>query len=175
MSLQTHLGERVELDRQKRFMAAHAACHDRIYRYFRRRTDSHSTAEDLCAEVFRIAWEKSGAGEELPAMFLFGVAQNLLRNHVRSGARSANLILQLQLERTELARDGDGSVRDALARLKSDEREVLLLTYWDGFSSGELSDLLNTTATAIRMRLHRARKALGRLLQTERESEEYLR
>ena len=174
MSLQTHLGERVELERQKRFMAAHAACHDRIYRYFRRRADSPSTAEDLCAEVFRIAWEKSGHGEELSAMFLFGVAQNVLRNHLRSAARSANLMLSLQLERTEQA-DADGSVHEALARLKPDEREVLLLTYWDGFSSSELSDLLNTTATAIRMHLHRARKALGRLLQTERESEEYLR
>ncbi|WP_373460542.1 RNA polymerase sigma factor [Arthrobacter oryzae] len=75
----------------------------------------------------------------------------------------------------EQALDADGSVRDALARLKPDEREVLLLTYWDGFSSSELSDLLNTTATAIRMRLHRVRKALGRLLQTERESGEYVR
>lgn len=175
MSLQTHLGERVELDRQKRFMAAHAACHDRIYRYFRRRTESPSTAEDLCAEVFRIAWEKSGEKEELSAMFLFGVAQNVLRNHLRSAVRSANLMLSLQLERTEQARDTDGSVRDALGRLKPDEREVLLLTYWDGLTSNELSDLLNTTATAIRMRLHRARKALGRLLQAERESEEYIR
>ena len=175
MSLQTHLGERVELERQKRFMAAHAACHDRIYRYFRRRTESPSTAEDLCAEVFRIAWEKSGEKEELSAMFLFGVAQNVLRNHLRSAVRSANLMLSLQLERTEQARDTDGSVRDVLGRLKPDEREVLLLTYWDGLTSNELSDLLNTTATAIRMRLHRARKALGRLLQAERESEEYIR
>ena len=175
MSLQTPLGERVELERQKRFMAAHAACHDRIYRYFRRRAESASTAEDLCAEVFRIAWEKSGHGEELSAMFLFGVARNVLRNHLRSAARSANLMLQLQLERTGQARDAEGSVHEALARLKADEREVLLLTYWDGFSSSELSDLLNTTATAIRMRLHRARKALGRLLQTEQESEEYQR
>ena len=165
----------MELERQKRFMAAHAACHDRIYRYFRRRTESPAAAEDLCAEVFRIAWEKSGEGEELSAMFLFGVAQNVLRNHLRSAARSANLMQSLQLERTEQALDADGSVREALARLKPEEREVLLLTYWDGFSSSELSDLLNTTATAIRMRLHRARKALGRLLQTERESEEYLR
>jgi hypothetical protein len=37
MSLQT-MGERVDLEREKRFLAAHAAAHDRIYRYFRRRT-----------------------------------------------------------------------------------------------------------------------------------------
>ncbi|WP_458111177.1 hypothetical protein M1D88_12480 [Arthrobacter sp. R1-13] len=80
MSLQTHLGDRVDLERQKRFTAAHAACHDRIYRYFRRRTENPSTAEDLCAEVFRIVWEKSRHVDELSVMVLFGVAHNVLRN-----------------------------------------------------------------------------------------------
>jgi RNA polymerase sigma-70 factor (ECF subfamily) len=72
MSLQTHLGEGVELDRQKRFMAAHAACHDRIYRYFRRRTESPSAAEDLCAEVFRIVWEIGRGGGALSHVPLRG-------------------------------------------------------------------------------------------------------
>ena len=55
--------------------------------------------------------------------------------------------------------------------IRPDDREVLLLTYWDGFSSTEVSDLLNTSATAVRMRLHRARKALSHLLATQTESE----
>lgn len=175
MSLRTHLGDRVDLERQKRFTAAHAACHDRVYRYFRRRTGNPSTAEDLCAEVFRIAWEKSRQEDDLSVMVLFGVARNVLRNHMRSAARSANLLSSLYLERVEQGLDADVSVREALDLLKPDEREVLLLTYWDGFSSYEVSNLLNTSATAVRMRLHRARKALGRLLQTERESEEFQR
>ncbi|MCU1519376.1 MAG: polymerase subunit sigma-70 [Pseudarthrobacter sp.] len=172
MSLQTHLGDRVDLERHKRFTAAHSDCHDRVYRYFRRRTDNPATAEDLCAEVFRIAWEKSAQPDGLSAMVLFGVAHNVLRNHVRSAARSANLLSSLYLERAEHADDANSFVRTALARLKPDEREVLLLTYWDGFTSSEAADLLNTSATAIRMRLHRARKALGHLLETERASEE---
>ena len=59
------MGERVDLEREQRFLAAHTAAHDRIYRYFRRRTDGAATAEDLCAEVFRIVWEKSGHGDDL--------------------------------------------------------------------------------------------------------------
>ena len=175
MSLQTHLGDRVDLDRQKRFTAVHAACHDRIYRYFRRRTENPSTAEDLCAEVFRIVWEKSRHEDEVSVMVLFGVAHNVLRNHLRSATRSANLLSSLYLERAEQAVDADLTVREALERLKPEEREVLMLTYWDGFSSSEISNLLDTSATAIRMRLHRARKALGQLLVTERESEEFQR
>ncbi|MCP1411951.1 RNA polymerase sigma factor [Paenarthrobacter sp. A20] len=177
MSLQTHLGDRVDVKRQKRFTAAHAACHDAVYRYFRRRTTNPSTAEDLCAEVFRITWEKSAhEDQDLSAMVLFGIAHNVLRNHMRSSARSANLLSSLLMERMDLGQDhgtdADASVRDALDQLKPDDREVLLLTYWDGFTSSEVSDLLNTSATAVRMRLHRARKALGHLLQRERESQE---
>jgi RNA polymerase sigma factor (sigma-70 family) len=168
MSFQTVRNDRADLEREKRFLIAHAAAHDRIYRYLRRRSENAATAEDLCSEVFRIAWEKSTDSGSLSTMILFGVARNVLRNHDRSSARSAKLIEELrpgQRAAKESARDSP--LEEALQRLSPEDREVLLLTYWDGFNSREISDLLNTSATAIRMRLHRARKALGHLLQTE--------
>ncbi|MDK1326803.1 RNA polymerase sigma factor [Arthrobacter sp. zg-Y1143] len=171
MSVQSFRKEQRDVDREKCFLAAHAAGHDRIYRYFRRRTENAATAEDLCAEVFRIAWEKTGQEESLSVMVLFGIAKNVLRNHDRSASRSVNLLGALQLERDHERNDDDSRIHEALARLGPDDREVLLLTYWDGFSSSEVSDLLDTSATAVRMRLHRARKALGRLLDTESLSE----
>lgn len=157
--------------REKRFLAAHAASHDRIYRYFRRRTADAATAEDLSSEVFRIAWEKLAGSGELSVMVLFGVAKNVLRNHDRSASRSANLLGALRVERRDEAPNHDSPVREALERLSPDEREVLLLSYWDGFTSKEISDLLNTSATAVRMRLHRARKALSHLIQAQPQAE----
>jgi RNA polymerase sigma-70 factor (ECF subfamily) len=100
-------------------------------------------------------------------MLLFGVAKNVLRNHDRSASRSAGLLGALRAERRDAAPAQDSHVQEALERLSPDEREVLLLTYWDGFTSQEVSDLLNTSATAVRMRLHRARKALSHLIQTQ--------
>jgi len=167
MSFQAVRKDRADLEREKRFLIAHAAAHDRIYRYLRRRTVNAATAEDLCSEVFRIAWEKSANDDRLSIMILFGVAKNVLRNHDRSAARSARLIGELCAEPSSEASARDSPLLEALERLKPDEREVLLLTYWDGFTSREISDLLNITSTAIRMRLHRARKALGHLIQTE--------
>lgn len=171
MSLQAVRTVPGKLEREKRFLAAHAASHDRIYRYFRRRTADAATAEDLCSEVFRIAWEKLATGGDLSVMVLFGVAKNVLRNHDRSVSRSANLIGALRAERWDEAPRHDSPVREALERLSPDEREVLLLTYWDGFTSKEISDLLNTSATAVRMRLHRARKALSHLIHAQPQAE----
>lgn len=166
MGLKT-MGERVDLEREQRFLAAHTAAHDRIYRYFRRRTDGAATAEDLCAEVFRIIWEKSGHGDDLPIVVLFGVARNVLRNHDRSLSRSAALVGALRLERIHGAPAEESAVRDGIGRLAPKEREVLLLTYWDGLTAVELSHLLDISATAVRMRLHRARKELSRILQQQ--------
>ena len=159
------------MEREKRFLAIHAAGHDRIYRYFRRRTDNAATAEDLCAEVFRIVWEKTGEGESFSVMVLFGIAKNVLRNHHRSSLRSDNLLSALQQEHQDEAATTESALHDALTQLSPDDREVLLLTYWDGLTSGEVSDLLDTSATAIRMRLHRARKTLSHLMQTQVEPE----
>lgn len=168
MSFQAVRKDRADLEREKRFLIAHAAAHDRIYRYLRRRTVNAATAEDLCSEVFRIAWEKSANDDRLSIMILFGIAKNVLRNHARSAVRSARLIGELCAERSSEASARDSPLLDeALERLNPDEREVLLLTYWDGLTSREISDLLNISATAIRMRLHRARKVLGHLIQTE--------
>lgn len=165
------MGERVDLERENRFLAAHASAHDGIYRYFRRRTEGAATAEDLCAEVFRIVWEKSSHGDDLSAIVLFGVARNVLRNHDRSVSRAAGLIGALRLERSHETPADQSVVLEAIENLAPKEREVLLLTYWDGLSAVEVSQLLNTSATAVRMRLHRARKELGRVLQNQSVSE----
>jgi len=164
----------VEVPREKHFLATHAACHDKVYRYFRRRTEGVSTAEDLCAEVFRIAWQKS-ADRELSVLMVFGIARNILRNHYRSNARSLNLAHQLEAQRSHPLDSDDGAVREALDQLTPGEREVLLLTYWDGFTSAEISELLNISATAVRMRVSRARKQLSQLLRAGHATEDVQR
>ncbi|MDI2033771.1 RNA polymerase sigma factor [Paenarthrobacter nitroguajacolicus] len=162
----------MEAAREKRFLAAHAACHDQVYRYFRRRTEGASAAEDLTAEVFRIAWEKCCQDQEVSVLLVFGIARNVLRNHNRSNIRSVNLAQQMELQRSHELGVGDDSVSEALDRLKPQQREVLLLTYWDGFSSAEVSELLQIPATAVRMRLHRARKELSQLLGADQVTED---
>jgi len=108
-------------------------------------------------------------------LIVFGIARNVLRNHNRSAVRSMNLAQQLERQQTREPVSDDGEVRDALNRLKPEDREVLLLTYWDGFTSSEVAELLDVSATAVRMRLHRARRHLSQLLRAERETEDVQR
>jgi RNA polymerase sigma-70 factor (ECF subfamily) len=48
----------------------------------------------------------------------------------------------------------------SLARLSSEDREILMLRDVEGFSGAEVADLLDLTLPAMKSRLHRARLRL---------------
>jgi RNA polymerase sigma-70 factor (ECF subfamily) len=75
-------------------------------------------------------------------------------------------------EPSALPESSDGSdeprtVLEALAGLHEKEREVLMLAAWEELSSSEAARVLGCSATAYRIRLHRAR---GRLRERLAES-----
>jgi RNA polymerase sigma-70 factor, ECF subfamily len=55
-------------------------------------------------------------------------------------------------------------VREAIDKLPESYRTVLLLRDIEGLSTEESADALQTTANAVKIRLHRARMALRTLL-----------
>ncbi|MFI1534571.1 RNA polymerase sigma factor [Streptomyces anandii] len=132
----------------------------RVCAYVHRRCGDRGAAEELTAEVFRTAWERMTGGQEVGAGWLFVTARNLLSNHYRSVARLTELHRTVadELGRAP-ASERDDAVLDALDRLAPAHREVLLLSYWDGLSATEAGEVLGCGASAVWVRLHRARKA----------------
>jgi RNA polymerase sigma-70 factor (ECF subfamily) len=53
----------------------------------------------------------------------------------------------------------------AFAQLEEHEREVLRLVAWDGLSTREAAGVLECSAAAFRVRLHRARRRLTKHLE----------
>lgn len=151
---------RSDPDRAARFTALYVRDHPRVCAYVHRRTGDRAAAEELTAEVFRTAWERMTAGHDVGTGWLFVTARNLLSNHYRSMARLTEMHRTLAdaLDRAT-APGRDDAVLDALDRLPSAHREVLLLSYWDGLSAAEAGEVLGCGASAVWVRLHRARKA----------------
>lgn len=128
--------------------------------FFVRRVEDRELARDLTAEAFRIAWSKWAAGADLSRAFLFGVARNLVGDEWRRRARSgvlAEIPLELQAPDRQEATD----VRLLLASLPPMERDVLVLTYWDGLSAAEVAAVLGISRANVWTRLHRARRAFA--------------
>ncbi|MFI1333558.1 RNA polymerase sigma factor [Streptomyces sp. NPDC020845] len=147
--------------RSARFTKVYAREHPRIVAFVHRRVGDRGAAEELAAEVFRIAWERTLEDRgEIAAGWLFVTARNLVRNHYRAEPRLSELHRRIAEEQGRTAATGqDSAVLDTLDRLPAHHREVLVLSYWDGLSAAEAGAVLGCGAPAVWVRLHRARKA----------------
>jgi RNA polymerase sigma-70 factor (ECF subfamily) len=140
--------------------------------YAARRLDRPSDAADVVADVFTVAWRRI---DEVPTRgdarpWLFGVANNVMSNHRRGARRRDRLADRLRGElrmiptSTPAPSDDVLLVRQALGRLSDDDRELLLLTNWEGLSPAEVAVAMGIPPGTVRSRLHRARQQLRRRL-----------
>jgi RNA polymerase sigma-70 factor (ECF subfamily) len=131
-----------------------------IFGYLMRVTGDRALAEDLAQETFLKAF--TGAlgyrGEASVRTWLFTIARNTLISHQRRSRP-----LEVGIDDAEVAVRTDPDVRlgvaETLAALPLQHREVLVLCDLLGFSPLEAAELTGVTPNALRVRLHRARRA----------------
>lgn len=157
--------------RRRQFEAFHAEHFPAILSYALRRCPTRDDACDLASEVFLTAWRRF---DDVPdgnegRLWLFGAARRSLGNRVRGDQRRERLTAKLaqQVELLALPDHDDSrdeTVRQALAMLSPDDRELLVLTAWDGLTPAEAATVLEISAPTARVRLHRAKERLRRRL-----------
>lgn len=154
---------------QDSFLAMYQACNPRVLGYVRRRISSDQAAEEIVADVFRIAWQKSDTEPDPSIGWLLNVARNLVGNAYRSREREAQLQERLR-NSVRLKGQGTGddgapaTIAAALARLREKDREILQLTYWEELTLAEVAQVLSCKEATARVRLHRARKSFEKAL-----------
>lgn len=145
------------------FRAVFDAHHGEIRGYLRHRVGDLSLAEDLAAETFarafaaRRSFRDTGAGAR---PWLFTIATNLLRDEARARAQTSTLRRLLRPPDPvllELPDDPDPQLRAALATLRRDELDTLLLHAWGELTYEEIATVTGTRVGTVRSRLSRAR------------------
>lgn len=149
---------------------------ERVYRdhaaavlAFALRRSSPDEAADVTAETFVVAWlrlDEVTDGQELP--WLYAIARRALSTQRRSSTRQDAIAARVAFERGDQTVGGPDQTASpvirALAELRQDEREVLMLTAWEELSSKEAAAVIGCSPIAYRIRLHRARLRLRRAL-----------
>lgn len=152
---------------------------DAVYNHCFRRIGSWSTAEDLTSVVFLEAWrtrrqvQLSERGSVLP--WLLGVANNIVRNHLRSLRRYERLLARLPpagvegdiADEANARLDAEREMRRILAvvnRLTHAEREVLALCVWSSLTYADAAVALGVPVGTVRSRLSRAKEHARDLL-----------
>jgi RNA polymerase sigma-70 factor (ECF subfamily) len=137
------------------------------------------TAMDIAQEAFLRLWKQLEAGEEIlnPRAWLLRVARNLAEDYAKSAFRrngthppqtmngvAAHDPLPLEaLEREETF----AQLRGVLEQMPKADREILTLRYALDYNTGEIAEMLSIAATAVHMRLSRARQRLAERLKAE--------
>jgi RNA polymerase sigma-70 factor, ECF subfamily len=133
-------------------------------------------AMDITQEAFLRLWKQWEAGEDIlnARAWLLRVARNLAEDYAKSsfrrngthppqmmnGIRAETLLPLERLEREETF----ARLRGELKQLSEPDREILTLRYALDYNASEIAEILAITATAVHMRLSRARQRLAERL-----------
>jgi len=147
------------------FDAAFAAEFAPLHRYLARRVGA-AAADDLAAETFTVAFRRwDRLDPERPVRpWLYGIAANLMRHHWRKERRMLRAYARTGVDPV-FSEDGEPAedtreLAAALAELRHDEREILLLHAWAELTDTEIASALGIPAGTVKSRLSRTREKL---------------
>ena len=130
-------------------------------------------AEDLAQETFLKAYNKLDSLKEREKVksWLYSIARNVTIDFFRKNkdrsipldsvimenyARATAVDYRQDVMQSEVSQE----LQKCLAALSEDDRMIVKLLYYEGFSYKEICDLLNINQNTLKSRLHRARKVL---------------
>lgn len=162
----THLG-----GKEKEFMDAYTLYADSIYRHCYFRVYNKELAQDITQETFIKTWKCLAKGQEIKNIraFLYRVAVNAIIDHSR---KRTTLVLDNIKEKQasiRLYNTGEADMLDSLEikeimeilkTLDKKYQQVIVMRYIDGFSPGEIADVLNISTNAASVKLNYALKKL---------------
>jgi RNA polymerase sigma-70 factor, ECF subfamily len=148
-----------------RFTAIYDGCRQRVWAYVVSRAGRH-VADDVVNETFTVAWRRLDDIPEPPLPWLLVVARNILRDTVRAEARRVSFAAEwmswVEPAEADIAEEVSerSALLKALATLPEDDRELLILSAWQGLTPAQAATVVGCSALTLRVRLHRARRRL---------------
>lgn len=151
---------------------------DVLYRYAERMMGRPDDAEDIVQQAFVKGFQRLDRCRDPDRVggWLFRIAVNLCKDSLK-GRRRREVPLEaagalraeggspeVTTERTEIREE----IYSALQELSPEQREAFVLKHVEGWSYEEMSERLDVSVSALKMRVHRAREELQVLLQRYR-------
>lgn len=143
-----------------------------IYRYAMRLLGDEQLAEDCTADTFQrflLALRSRRGPDEHIQAYLYRIAHNWITDYYRRNRRE-------ELPLSETVQDGRPDtasaaeenitaqqVRSILMKLTPDQRQVVLLKYYEGWENEEIASALNKPTGAVKSLQHRAIQRLKKM------------
>jgi RNA polymerase sigma-70 factor (ECF subfamily) len=147
----------------------------RLFRYLFSVAGDSTAAEELTSDVMVVAWKAAAQfrGEAKVSTWLFGIAHHKALNELRrrrpetveieeaGGLAAHDAGPEAAARRADIA----GRVRSALRQLSPEHREVVELTFYQGFAYQEIAEIMQCPVNTVKTRMFYARKKLQDVLE----------
>lgn len=148
--------------RRARFEALVDEVLEPIRRFLARRTDP-ATADDVLGEVLLVLWRRLDAVPTEALPWTYAVARNCLANAERGVRRQHRVAARIAVLDPPAATSPEDPAQDdrvhrALALVPQAQAELLRLWAWEQLAPSEIASVLDVSANAVSIRLHRARE-----------------
>jgi len=150
---------------------------DRVYRHIYYRVGNEEDAEDLTQQVFLKAWQAIHSYKKTASPFiawLMTISHNLVVDFYRTKKDKAYLEAEVLADDTASSpeRAAEASfeqqrLRKAILQLGSDEQQVIILRFIEGFEFAEIASVLKKKEGNVRVILHRSLVKLRNILEKE--------
>lgn len=149
------------VDMNKHFEEVYTKYSDMLYRLALSHTSNHDDAQDVVQEVFlKFIKQARIADDEHERAWLIRVTINACRDLLRKNKyrmhESLEDYMHVETEQAEVP-----EVVSIIESLPEKLKSVVILHYLEGFSVEEVAKILHIGASAVKMRLNRARKQLA--------------
>lgn len=141
---------------------------DRLFGYLLRKSGNYHLAADIMQESFTRYLERYSEIEHNPAL-LFTIGRNLLLDHIRKNRTTISYEDEkyksdIDQEHIYQIRAEAKQVLAALQRMDEEERDILSLLVSSGLSYREIAGITGNTESNIKIKIHRSRIKLKKIL-----------
>ena len=143
--------------------------HLRIYNFFFRLTFDMDVSQDLTQNLFyrMIKYKNSYKSDYSVKSWIFQIARNLHADYCKEEKRSGEIFMKTDNYPVEPSDDSEGYLEDdytrlekAISYLNEEQKEIIVLSRYQGLKYEEISAITNQSVAAIKVAMFRAIKQL---------------
>ncbi len=167
LNSETQLVEAAQNGHLESFGALYERYHSSMVALAYSRLSDRDLAEDAAQEVFALACRdlRSLKSKDRFAAWLAGICRNVSRQMLRANkGKPVALGDNPAAKKRDDMEDRREAIRRAVWSLREPVRELIVMRYFDGFSQGQISEVLDISPQAVNGRLVRAKRKIAKYL-----------
>ena len=163
------LVEKIKLDDKEAFQIVYYRYYQKLMNFAWNRTGSIDSSGEHVQELFTRIWIKRNQlnPDKSLKSYLYTSLNNIIINHNKlffTRSKSIDYVAADNFLKTEVDRDLQIDIKEAISRLPEKEKTVYLMSRLDRFSYTEIAEIFNISVKTVEKRMSKALKLLRNYL-----------